>query len=99
MAFSQDELDNIANAVLDYYVDKGNVYAQSLQDKPTLAAFDKAAKQFPGGKAELSIAVKGNYTTTVSGYSHNDTVSYANPLTSNVPHTRGKNTTLVFQSH
>ena len=79
MAFSQAELDNIANAVLDYYVDKGNVYAQSLQDKPTLAAFDKAAKTFPGGKADLSIAVKGNYTTTVSGYSHNDTVSYANP--------------------
>ena len=79
MAFSQAELDNIANAVLDYYVDKGNVYAQSLQDKPTLAALDKAAKQFPGGKSDLSIAVKGNYTTTVAGYSHNDTVSYANP--------------------
>jgi len=79
MAFTQAELDNIANAALDYYIDKGNVYSQSLQDKPLLKAMDSAAKSFPGGKGDLSVAVKGNYTTTVSGYTHNDTVSYANP--------------------
>jgi len=79
MAFSQAELDNIANAALDYYIDKGNVYAQSLQDKPLLKAMDSSAKTFPGGKGELSVAVKGTYTTTVSGYTHNDTVTYANP--------------------
>lgn len=79
MAFSQAELDNIANAALDYYIDKGNVYSQSLQDKPLLQAMDSAAKTFPGGKGELSVAVKGTYTTTVSGYTHNDTVTYANP--------------------
>ena len=79
MAFTQAELDNIANAALDYYIDKGNVYAQSLQDKPLLKAMDSSAKTFPGGKGELSVAVKGTYTTTVSGYTHNDTVTYANP--------------------
>lgn len=79
MAFTQAELDNIANAALDYYIDKGNVYAQSLQDKPLLKAMDSAAKTFPGGKGELSVAVKGTYTTSVSGYTHNDTVTYANP--------------------
>jgi len=79
MAFSSAELANIANAALDYYIDKGNTYKQSLQDKPLLKAIDGASKTFPGGKAELSVAVKGNYTTTVSGYTHNDTVSYANP--------------------
>lgn len=79
MAFSQAELDNIANAALDYYIDKGNVYAQSLQDKPLLKAMDSSAKTFPGGKGELSVAVKGTYTTSVSGYTHNDTVTYANP--------------------
>ena len=79
MAFTQAELDNIANAALDYYIDKGNVYSQSLQDKPLLQAMDSAAKTFPGGKGELSVAVKGTYTTTVSGYTHNDTVTYANP--------------------
>jgi len=79
MAFTQAELDNIANAALDYYIDKGNVYSQSLQDKPLLKAMDSASKSFPGGKGDLSVAVKGNYTTTVAGYTHNDTVTYANP--------------------
>ena len=50
-----------------------------LQDKPLLKAMDSAAKTFPGGKGELSVAVKGTYTTSVSGYTHNDTVTYANP--------------------
>jgi hypothetical protein len=79
MAFTQAELDNIANAALDYYIDRGKVYSQSLADKPLLAAMDGKAKTFPGGKGELSVAVKGDYTTTVAGYTHNDTVAYANP--------------------
>lgn len=79
MAFSAAEISNIANATLDYYIDRGNVYANTLQDKPTLQAFDSAAKEFPGGKGEVSVAVKGQYTTTVAGYTHNDTVTYANP--------------------
>ena len=79
MAFTSAELANIANAALDYYIDKGTVYANSLQDKPLLAAMDKTAKTFPGGKENVSLAVKGVYTSTVAGYTHNDTVSYANP--------------------
>ena len=43
MAFSSAELANIANAALDYYIDRGTVYANSLQDKPLLAAMDKSA--------------------------------------------------------
>jgi hypothetical protein len=83
MAFSSAELANIANAALDYYIDKGKVYANSLQDKPLLAAMDKSAKTFPGGKENVSLAVKGVYSTTVAGYTHNDTVSYANPANIN----------------
>ena len=79
MAITSAELDNIANAALDYYIDKGNVYTQSLADKPLLKSLDAKAKTFPGGKGELSVAVKGDYTTTVAGYTHNDTVAYANP--------------------
>ena len=40
---------------------------------------DGKAKTFPGGKSDLSVAVKGVYTTQVAGYTHNDTVAYANP--------------------
>ena len=83
MAFSSAELANIANAALDYYIDKGKVYANSLQDKPLLSAMDKGAKTFPGGKENVSLAVKGVYTTGVAGYTHNDTVSYSNPANIN----------------
>ena len=79
MAFSSAELANIANAALDYYIDQGNVYANTLADKPLLNLMDGKAKTFPGGKSDLSVAVKGVYTTQVAGYTHNDTVAYANP--------------------
>tara|TARA_Y200000002_G_scaffold382306_1_gene398923 strand:+ start:1072 stop:2124 length:1053 start_codon:yes stop_codon:yes gene_type:complete len=79
MAFSSDELANIANAALDYYIDRGNVYDNSKQDKPFLKALDSKAVEFPGGKGAVSLAVKGVYTTTVAGFTHNSTVSYSNP--------------------
>jgi len=79
MAFSASELANIANAALDFYVDRGEVLSQTIQNKPLLKAMDGKAKSFPGGKGDVNLAVKGAYTTTVSGYTHNDTVTYANP--------------------
>lgn len=79
MAFTSDELANIANAALDYYIDQGNVYSNTLADKPLLNLMDGKAKTFPGGKENLSVAVKGVYTTQVAGYTHNDNVAYANP--------------------
>lgn len=79
MAFSAGELANIANAALDFFVDRGDVLSQTIQNKPLLKAMDSKAKSFPGGKGDVSVAVKGAYTTTVAGYTHNDTVSYANP--------------------
>ena len=78
-ALSSAELANVANAALDFYIDKGTVYANSLQDKPLLAVMEKNSKTFPGGKGDVSLAVKGAYTTTVAGYTGTDTVAYANP--------------------
>lgn len=79
MAFSQAEIDNIANAALDYYISKGNVFSSTIQDKPLLAAMDAKAKTFPGGKGQVSVAVKGQYDSSLGGYTHNDTVNYVNP--------------------
>jgi hypothetical protein len=79
MAFTVQELENIASATLDHHMDKGKIYSQTIQDKPLLKAFDKKAKTFPAGKEFLTIRVKGEYTTTIQGFSHDDTVSYANP--------------------
>ncbi len=79
MAFTAGELENIANAALDYYIDKGTVFSSTVQDKPLLAALDPKAKTFPGGKESVSVAVKGQYDSTLAGYTHNDSVSYVNP--------------------
>jgi len=78
MAFSAGELANIANAALDFYI-KGPSFSQTIQDKPLLAALKAKQKSFPGGKGNISLPVKGDYTTALAGYTHNDTVSYANP--------------------
>jgi hypothetical protein len=79
MAFSQAEIDNIANAALDYYISKGSVFSSTIQDKPLLAAMDKKSKTFPGGKGSVSVGVKGQYDSSLAGYTHNDTVNYVNP--------------------
>jgi hypothetical protein len=79
MAFSAAEIENIANAALDFYIDRGTVFSSSIQDKPLLAMLDSKAKTFPGGKGAVSVGVKGQYDSTLEGYTHNDTVSYVNP--------------------
>lgn len=78
MPFTQQELDNIANATLDYYLKK-QPFLQTIQDKPLLDKMVAGKKTFPGGKGLIDLPVKGDYTTQMVGYSHDDTVSYANP--------------------
>jgi len=78
MAFTQAELDNIANAALDYYIKK-QPFLQTIQDKPLLDAMVGSKKSFPGGKGMIDLPVKGDYTTQMVGYSHDDQVTYANP--------------------
>lgn len=80
MPFTAAELSNIANSALDFYMDKGTVYAQNIQNKPMLKAFDSAAGTFPGGKGSVSLAVKsGQGGLTLTGYTHDDVVNYGNP--------------------
>ena len=78
MAFSIQELENISNAALDFYI-KGQPLSQQLQEKPLLGAMKSAQKTFPGGKGDIRGNVKADYTTTFMGYSHDDTVTYSNP--------------------
>lgn len=78
MPFTAPQLANIANAALDFYI-KGDALDQATQDKPLLNAMLKAQKTFPGGKGNISIPVKGDRTTTIMGYTHDDTVTYQNP--------------------
>lgn len=78
MPFTAQELENIANAAFDYYI-KGPALEQSIQERPLYDAMRKAQKTFPGGKENIVRNVKGEYTTTFAGYTHDDTVSYSNP--------------------
>lgn len=78
MPFTAQELSNIANAALDFYI-KGPAMSQSIQEKPTLAAFKAKQKTFPGGKSDIRKNVKGVYSSSFTGYSHDDTVGYVNP--------------------
>lgn len=80
MPFTASELANITNSALDYYMDKGKVFAQNIQSKPMLDAFEAAAGTFPGGKGDVSLAVKsGQGGGALTGYTHDDQVSYYNP--------------------
>jgi len=84
MAFTAGELGNIANASLDFYYNKGDTFKQSIQSKPLLRFMESGAKSFPGGKGNISLAVKGDYgaggvNDHVVGYTHNDTVGFYTP--------------------
>jgi hypothetical protein len=84
MAFTAGELASIANAALDYYFEKGKAFKQSIENKPLIAAFERKAKTFSGGKGDISIGIKGNYGAggtddTLTGYTHDDTVAFYTP--------------------
>lgn len=78
MAFTAAELANIANAAIDFHM-RSDAFDQSIQDKPLMKALVAKAKTFPGGKENITIPVKGIHTTAIQGFTHNDTVTYANP--------------------
>lgn len=84
MAFTAAEIASTAASALDYYLNRGTVYKQSIQEKPLLAFMESTAKEFPGGKGDISIGVKGIFgaggtNDKLVGYTHDDTVSYYTP--------------------
>ncbi|SVB86034.1 uncharacterized protein METZ01_LOCUS238888 [marine metagenome] len=78
-ALTSDQLANVANASLDFFINRGDVLSQAIQDKPLFAAMDKASKSYPGGKGKVDLAVKGVYETALAGYTATDQVTYSNP--------------------
>lgn len=84
MAFTAAELDSIANAALDFYVNRGETFKQSIQDRPMLAALEPNDKTFPGGKENISVGVKGVYgaggtNDALKGFTHDDAVNFYTP--------------------
>lgn len=77
MAFTADEIANISNSALEFYIDKGKVHAQNIQNKPLLKAFQSRAGSFNGGNEYVSLGIKsGQGGLTLSGYTGDDQVSY-----------------------
>ena len=84
MAFTAGEVTNIANAQLDYYLDKGDIWRQTLQKRPAMDKFVSRKKYFSGGKGDISVAVSGAFgaggvNDGLTGYTHNDTVVFYTP--------------------
>ena len=84
MAFTAGEVTNIAAAALDFYLDKGDVWRQTLQGRPLFDKMVAKKKYFPGGKGDISVAVSGAFgaagvNDTLKGYTHNDTVVFYTP--------------------
>lgn len=78
MPFTAQELSNIAAAHLSHYM-KGPAMAQSIQERPTYDALNKRKKSFSGGDGFIKRNVKGDYTTRLRGFEHDDQVGYENP--------------------
>lgn len=78
MPITTQELENIANATMDFHWGK-DVDSQSIQDKPLLAALKSKMTEFPGGKDYIDIRVKWDYTTGIQGFEYDDEVEYDNP--------------------
>lgn len=79
MPFTAQELEHAANAAIAFHKDTPKVQSQTIQDKPLYAAMRRAEKTFPGGKDQITVRVKGIYTTTIQGFTADDSVSYGNP--------------------
>lgn len=78
MPFTAIELSNATNAVLDFYI-RGAAQSQIIQDRPFYNDLMAGKKTFPGGAANISYPVKGVYTTSLEGYTHDDSVNFQNP--------------------
>lgn len=79
MPFTPAEVENIANSTLNFHLDRGKVNSQAIQNKPLYEAMTKAEEEFPGGTGNITVRVKGIYSTTIQGFSGDDTVTYGNP--------------------
>jgi hypothetical protein len=79
MPFTVQELENAANAAIDYHFKRGKIVKQTIQEKPLLTKLMGKEKSFPGGKENITVRVKGVYSTEMQGFEHDESVGYGNP--------------------
>jgi hypothetical protein len=79
MPLTQQVIDNVANAALDFHLDKGKVHNQHIQEKPLLRALKANQKTFPGGKGEITVRPVFETQSTIEGFDSDDTLNFTNP--------------------
>ena len=72
-------IENVANAAIDYHMDRGKVFYQHLQEKPLLRELRSRQKTFPGGKGELTVRPVFETQSSIEGFGGDDTLSFTNP--------------------
>ncbi len=79
MPFTMEQVQNVANATLDYYMKKGTPKDQHIQDKPLLSRLRKKQKSIPGGKGRVELPVVLENVSNFQGFEYDDEVSYSSP--------------------
>lgn len=82
MPFTQAELANSFNSLLEFNLKPGRAFDQNIQAKPTLARFDRSSETMPGGLGLVcTLRVQsGQGGGSMAGYTHDDQVTYYNPI-------------------
>jgi hypothetical protein len=79
MPFTLEQVENVANSTLDFYMKKGRAQEQHIQDKPLLSLLRKKKKTIPGGKGRVDMPVLLETVSQLQGFEYDDEVSYASP--------------------
>lgn len=79
MPFTMEQVQNVANSTLDFYMKKGTPTDQHIQDKPLLSRLRKKQKSIPGGKGRVDIPVVLETVSSLSGFEYDDSVPYGSP--------------------
>jgi hypothetical protein len=77
--FTVEQVQNVQNSVLDFYMKKGQPLAQYIQDRPLLARMRAKQKTIPGGKGRVEMGVIMESQSHLEAFEYDDTVGYGNP--------------------
>ena len=77
-------LAEVTASALPFYLDKGEIHYQTIQEKPILRVLERSAKEYTGGSGDISVAVKGAFgnagtNDALRGYQLDDQLTFYNP--------------------
>ena len=80
MPFTAEQIEQVANSTLDFYMDRSKKPVQQhIQEKPLLSKLRGMQKSIPGGQGRVSMPVVLETASTLQGFQYDDTVTYGSP--------------------